>query len=58
LGRKLLLGGWSGGAVFRVIEDEILARLELAGIIYEYSSLYEIVFAHGLSSLAQDGSFV
>jgi len=51
------LGGWSGGAVFRVIEDETIARLELAGIIYEYSPSFEIVLAHGVSCVAQDGTF-
>jgi hypothetical protein len=52
------LGGWSGGAVFRVIEDEVLARLELAGVIYEYSPVSEIVFAHPVSCVAPDGTFM
>ena len=28
------IGGWSGGPVFRLVEDEPVARLELIGIIY------------------------
>ena len=52
------LGGWSGGAVFRVIEDETVARLELAGIIYEYSPISEIVLAHPVSCVAPDGTFM
>jgi hypothetical protein len=51
------LGGWSGGCVFRVIEDEVLARLELTGIIYEYSPALEIVFAHPVSCVGPDGTF-
>ena len=52
------LGGWSGGAVFRVVEDPIVARLEIAGIIYEYSPTSEIVFAHAVSCLGNVGKFV
>jgi len=52
------LGGWSGGAVFRVIENAALARLELAGVIYEYSPASEIVLAHPLSCVATDGTFL
>jgi len=52
------LGGWSGGAVFRVIEDDVLARLELAGIIYEYSPVSEIVLAHAVSCVGQNGTFM
>jgi hypothetical protein len=51
------LGGWSGGAVFRVLEQEAIARLELAGIVYEYSSGADLVLAHPLTSIAADGSF-
>lgn len=29
------LGGWSGGPVFRVVEENLLERLELTAIIYE-----------------------
>ena len=52
------LGGWSGGAVFRVVENETLARLEFAGIIYEYSPVWGIVLAHPVSCVAPDGAFV
>jgi hypothetical protein len=51
------LGGWSGGAVFRVLEHESIAKLELAGIIYEYTSGSEVVLAHPLTSIAPDGTF-
>ncbi|SRR6266498_1494413 len=52
------LGGWSGGPVFRVVDSNGIERLELAAIIYEYSALSEIAFAHPLSSLAEDGHFI
>lgn len=52
------LGGWSGGPVFRVVDSDGLERLEIAGIIYEYSASYEIVFAHPLLSFAEDGNFI
>lgn len=52
------LGGWSGGPVFIVVDTNGIERLELAAIIYEYSSAYEIAFAHPLSQLAEDGSFI
>jgi hypothetical protein len=51
------LGGWSGGPVFRVIEEGSIERLELAAIIYEYSPVNEITLAHPLSDLAEDGTF-
>ncbi len=51
------LGGWSGGAVFRVLEQEAIARLELAGIVYEYSRGAELVLAHPLTSIAASGAF-
>jgi len=50
-------GGWRGGAVFRVLEGEAVARLELAGIIYEYGDGSELVLAHPLTSIAPDGTF-
>jgi hypothetical protein len=50
------LGGWSGGPVYR-IEENPLTYLELAGIIYEYSSEYEIAMAHPLTRIARDGLF-
>ena len=52
------LGGWSGGPVFRMVDENNIERLELAAIIYEYSPTFEIAFAHPLSSLAEDGSFI
>lgn len=51
------LGGWSGGPVFRVVEENNLERLELAAIIYEYSQSFEIAFAHPLNDLREDGTF-
>jgi Trypsin-like peptidase domain len=52
------LGGWSGGPVFRVIDSDGIERLELAAIIYEYSTDYEIALAHPLSNLAENGDFI
>jgi hypothetical protein len=52
------LGGWSGGPVFRIVEQETVTRLEIAGVIYEYTSGYEIVLAHPLSCIAADGTFL
>ncbi len=54
---KTDLGGWSGGAVFRVLEKEAVARLELAGIVYEYHHEAELALAHPLTSIAADGTF-
>ena len=51
------LGGWSGGPVFRVVEENKIERLELAAIIYEYSSSTGIVFSHPLTDLKPDGTF-
>lgn len=51
------LGGWSGGPVFRVVDENKIERLELAGIIYEYSPSFEIAFAHPLADLNEDGTF-
>ncbi len=50
------LGGWSGGPVFRLLEGHTVERLELAGIIYEYTSDTEIVLAHSLKAVRPDGS--
>lgn len=50
------LGGWSGGPVYR-IEENPLTYLEVAGIIYEYSSEYEIAMAHPLTRITSDGTF-
>lgn len=50
------LGGWSGGPVYR-IEENPITYLEVAGIIYEYSSEYEIALAHPLTRIARDGTF-
>ncbi len=52
------LGGWSGGPVFTVVDANGIERLELSAIIYEYSQVYEIAFAHPLSDLAEDGTFI
>lgn len=51
------LGGWSGGPVFRVVEQNKIERLELCGIIYEYSTETGIVLAHPLTDLNPDGTF-
>jgi hypothetical protein len=51
------LGGMSGGPVFRIVDEKGIERLELAGIVYEYSELTEIALAHPLTSLAPDGTF-
>ena len=52
------LGGWSGGPVFRIIDEGRIERLELAAIIYEYSPINEITLAHPLLDLAKDGNFI
>lgn len=49
------LGGWSGGPVFRILGD-VIERLELTAVIYEYTPVSEIVLAHCLSCIASDGS--
>ena len=51
------LGGCSGGPVFRIVDSNGIEHLELAAIIYECSSDYEIMRAHTLKSLAEDGTF-
>lgn len=51
------LGGWSGGPVFRVVEQGLIERLELCGVIYEYSSETGIVLSHPLTDLNPDGTF-
>ena len=51
------LGGWSGGTVFRVVQHNRIERLELTGIIYEYSSTSEIVLAHPLTCVEPNGEF-
>lgn len=51
------LGGWSGGPVFRVIQENAIERLELSGIIYECSGDTGIVLAHPLIDLNPDGTF-
>ena len=43
-------GGWSGGPVFRSVEDEPIARLELIGIIYEWL-LGQVVLARHADGL-------
>ena len=51
------LGGISGGCCFRVIEDGLIARLELMSIIAEGSNALETTLAHPLTSLKLDGTF-
>ena len=52
------LGGLSGGGVFRVIESGLIARPELLGIVYQGHQQFEVVFAHPLSSIMRDGTFL
>ena len=47
-------GGWSGGPVFRSVEDEPIARLELIGIISR--SLGQSVFARHADAVQADGT--
>lgn len=54
---KADLGGWSGGPVFRIVEQNLLETLELCGVIYEYSAETGIVLAHPLTDLNPDGTF-
>jgi hypothetical protein len=51
------LGGWSGGPVFRVVDENLLERIELTGVIYQYQESYEIAPAHPLTDLNEDGTF-
>jgi hypothetical protein len=51
------LGGWSGGPVFRVIQENSIERLQVSAIIYEYSTDTGIVLAHPLTDLKADGTF-
>lgn len=54
---KADLGGVSGGCVFRVIENGLISRLELMGILVGGSPEFEITLAHPLSSVKMDGTF-
>ena len=47
-------GGWSGGPVFRSVEDEPIARLEFIGIIFEL--LDSSVFARHANAVEADGT--
>ena len=40
-------GGWSGGPVFRVVEDTAIARLELIAFISEFVSEQAVLARHG-----------
>ena len=51
------LGGLSGGPVFRVISTPI-ERLELAAIIYEYQTSYELMLVRPLTLIEPDGHLV
>ena len=46
--------GWSGGPVFRSVEDEPIARLEFIGIIFEL--LGSSVFARHANTVEADGT--
>jgi hypothetical protein len=50
-----VLGGISGGPVFR-IRSEPLETIEFAGIIYESSQMYELVFMRHASYIQADGT--
>jgi hypothetical protein len=52
------LGGVSSGGVFRVIEDELIARPELAGILAGGSAEFEATFGHPLTCLKADGTMI
>ena len=49
-------GGWSGGPVFRSVEDELITRLELIGIIYQWSSWGPTVMARHADAVQADGT--
>ena len=51
------LGGWSGGPVFHAIDSNLIERIELVGVIYEYGEDSEIVIAHPLNCIQDDGTF-
>lgn len=48
-------GGWSGGPVFRSVEDGPIARLELVGFIYEFP-LRRAVLARHADVVSADGA--
>jgi hypothetical protein len=52
------LGGISGGGVFRVEESGLITRLELLGIVHRGLTALEVYFAHPLSSMKADGTFI
>jgi hypothetical protein len=45
-------GGWSGGPVFRSVEDGLIARLELVGFIYEFPFDQAVLARHSDAVLA------
>ena len=47
-------GGWSGGPVFRSVEDGPIARLELVGFIYEFP-FGQAVLARHADVVLEDG---
>jgi hypothetical protein len=51
------IGGWSGGAVFRVLEQEGVAKLELAGVVSEHGAGKGLIVVLPLSSITPDGTF-
>jgi hypothetical protein len=48
-------GGWSGGPVFRYVEENLIARLEIVGFIYEFP-WGQAVLARHADFVAADGS--
>ena len=48
-------GGWSGGPVYRSVEDGPIARLEIVGFIYEFPFEQAVLARHADVVLA-DGT--
>ena len=59
LSPDLNIGGMSGGPMY-ALKLDLIARLELVGILYEYSPnpLFELMLARPLSRIAADGKLI
>ena len=59
LSPDLNMGGMSGGPMY-VLKQDLIARLELVGILFEYnpSPLMELMLARPLSRIAADGKLI
>lgn len=55
---NMILGGMSGGPIFRLIEGPPVDRLELVGFIYEHSEEYGLMFARHAAHIQADGKIV